>query len=269
MKNYKAYANECYSAAEIANGEDVPVGGASFGHLDRAVVADFGSFEPMFDRMKEAYERGATPERMAHCRDWLKSVGSDADPGLFMAMSVFQKTLEKEHPEISGQRDLRQGFYRAAAPAPALSAVVAGKGAECAEIALLAHAALRHMGFPNTFVCGGAVWDRDSEYSQKHSFIMAGEPGGRTAIFDPANPVRSGEEVLPAVYFADAAQVAAFEERARRGDSLMAVRNTLTGEESFFGASDGASVYLDKCAVHLGGKLPRSSSFGSPPSRPG
>jgi hypothetical protein len=215
----------------------------------------------MFDRMKGAYEKAATPDRIDNCRSWLKSAGSDLDPRLFMAMHTFHTVLEKEQPDLTARSDVRRDFYRAGKPAPALSGIVAGKAAECAEISLLAHAALRHMGFPNKVVCGGVAWTRDSEFSEKHTFIMLEESKDRTAIFDPANPVRSRQEALPAVYLADSRQIEVFEARAAKGDSLMAVKNALTGQESFFGAADGASVYLDRCAVYPEG-------HGSPPVQP-
>lgn len=217
------------------------------------LMADFDDFESFFCKARDLHSN--ISENTEPCSQWLRACGSDADPDLFLALHAVQSTLTTEYPGLSENPQTRKTFYSKDTPA-LLSQIVNASAAECAEIALLAHACLNRMGYHNHYVSGAVAWSDVEEYPEGHCYVRIPCRGG-LVIFDPSNPVSSNQGTFPALYEAGRKQAEAFERHAAKSSAFLEVANTLTHKRAYFGVHDGTGIDLAHYTVDANGTLLR------------
>lgn len=240
MKNRQDYIGANYSVEDICDGDKVPVGGTNMlgGPANVSVEADFGNLAPMFEQLQQARVK-IKPDGLAA---WLTETNINVEPDLFAAAYVFQRVLAKYYPDISANADTdRMAFYKAGKQ-PKLSEIVGAKSAECAEIALLAHAWLNRQGVPNQYFSGHVMFDRNFEFAGAHSFIVIPRQDS-TLIFDPANATETPAGGMPSLYRVTSPdQLRDWEQARDKQSAFLVLTNEISGAEALFGVSTETSI---------------------------
>lgn len=231
----------CFEITELRVGDRLPVGGRTFfsSKVDIEIECDFENFQTFLSEVHGL----AGQYDLAELRKWLDSVNMDkVDEKLFAVLFAFTKKLEDRYPMNPSGSQIQGRPYIEKAGIPKLSDIFNANIAACAEIAALAKFCLQQENIPSTYFSGDALWDRSDEFSEAHSFIVIRQ-GGTVYIYDPANPTNTDKGKFPSLFKTEAD----FDEEMSKGQKkFVSARNLLTGQEAFYGVSNGTNVDFKK-----------------------
>lgn len=240
---FKKLFAHCFEISRFEEGDRIPVGGESIfsDETDIGVNGDFESFKEFYGQTRDL----AHKYDLEKLKDWLSSNGIDVNPKLFAVLYAFTQQYEKKYPRDPKGSIRRNELYANKGAGLKLSDVFAANSAECAEIAALAQGYLQTFNLPATYFSGDALWDRDNEYSEEHSFIVI-RLDGETLIYDPTNPTETNAGKFPSIYALNADFDA---EMAKNQKRFVTARNLLSKKEAFFGVNNGTNVIPEKHIV--------------------
>ena len=185
---------------EISNfeeGDQIPVGGENFFSTETniKITGDFENFQQFLAEIHEL----AGKYDLSKLKEWLQSQDFKIDEKLFATLFAFTKKFEEKYPDNPERAAARRKLYNAKGGEIRLSDVFDGNIAECAEIAALAQKYLQQEGVPSAYFSGDVLWNRDTEFSEEHSFVVIRQ-GDEIYIYDPANPVSATDGKFPSIY---------------------------------------------------------------------
>jgi len=226
---------QCFEAADLAEDALIPVGGRNIfsNETDIAVVGDFQAFNDFYDEASKTVA-GYNLEGLGK---WLGSQGIEADPKLFATLFAFTKVYEKKYPSNPAASEERLKAYSGKSEVK-LSELFTNGTVECAEITALAKGFLQKEGVEANFFSGDALWDRNSEFSEKHSFIVIPQ-GERQILYDPTNPTETTQGIFPSIYV----PAVNFNSEVRTNQTrFIESRNIINKRVAFFGVNDGTNI---------------------------
>ncbi len=228
---------QCFEAQKLEDNSLIPIGGGSI-FSDETNIDVVGDFENIPDTLQAMHDT-AGKYNLPELKNWLESQGITIDENLFATLFAFQKVLEKRHPINQESQPARERAYTQAKQKEVrLSELFANNTVACAEIAALAQYYLQQQGITSKFFSGDILWDKQHEFSEKHSFIVIPQEG-QTYIFDPANPTTTTQGVFPSVYVAKPS----FDEEVRKGQKrFVTATNILSKKQAFYGVNNGTNV---------------------------
>lgn len=228
---------QCFEIQRLEDNALIPIGGGSIfsDEINVNVVGDFKSLQDALQEMHDSANKYNLPE----LKKWLESQGVEIDEKLFATLFAFQKILEKRYPiNQEGQTARERSYVQAKQKEVKLSELFANNTVACAEIAALAQYYLQHEGVTSEFFSGDVLWDKQHEFSEKHSFIVI-PLEGQTYIFDSANPTTTTQGVFPSIYITKPS----FDEEVRKGQKrFVTATNILSKKEAFYGVNNGTNV---------------------------
>jgi hypothetical protein len=233
----------CFEIQRFEDGDPIPVGGESVfsDETDIRIKADFEKFKDFFQETHAAAKKFESPK----LQEWLAAQGIEIDAGLFAALYAFTKKFEKAYPENPDRSTTRAKLYAGKNRDLKLSDILEANGAECAEIAALAQGFLQHEGLGSSYFSGDALWDKEHEFSEQHSFIVI-RHGAKTYIFDPTNPTETTGGTFPSIYAMDTDFDA---EMAKGQKKFVTMTNILSKKQAYFGINNGTNVWPEKHIV--------------------
>ncbi len=239
----KQFFGHCFEIQRIEEGDQIPVGGENIlsDEVNIKVSADFENFKQIFT---EAHEL-ANKQNFPKLKEYLNSQGMEIDEKLFASLYAFTKKIEEKYPDNYKKAETRRKLYVEKNKEIKLSDVFGSNSAECAEIAILAQGYLQQEDISSTYFSGEVLWDRDSEYSEAHSFIIIRQ-GDKVYIYDPANPTNTVDGKNPSIY---ATETKFDEEIAKGQKKFVTSKNLLTKKEAYYGVSNGTNVIPEKHIV--------------------
>lgn len=228
---------QCFELQKLEDNALIPVGGGSI-FSDETNINVVGDFENLQNTLQEMHD-SASKYNLPELKKWLESQGIEIDEKLFATLFAFQKILGKRYPiNQEGQPAREQSYTQAKRKEVKLSELFASNTAACAEIAALAQYYLQHEGVTSKFFSGDVLWDKQHEFSEKHSFIVI-PLEDQTYIFDPANPTATTQGVFPSIWVTKPS----FDEEVRKGQKrFVTATNILSKKEAFYGVNNGTNV---------------------------
>lgn len=226
---------QCFEAVTLDNNALIPVGGGSIfsDETDISVVGDFEAFKDFYD---EAHKTAAG-YNLEELQKWLSSQGIKADPKLFATLFAFTKVYEKKYPRNPEAQEERLKAYSGKKEVK-LSELFTNGSVECAEITALAQGYLQREGVESRFFSGDVLWDKDQEFSEKHSFIVIPQGQGQL-IYDPTNPINTTQGMFPSIYTPEAD----FGNEVRSNQKrFIESKNVLNKKVAYFGVNNGTNV---------------------------
>ena len=191
---YKDLSDGHLISDKIENNEAFPVGGTWRGRNNTFMVADFSSFEGVFESIKRTAD---ALKRSASVKDWYGKLKLDFDYSLFCHMLAFTNVIQKNYPDIINVRK-HNGFYDAETPKK-LSEAVEAKACACTEFSVLAQGYFQRQNIPTRYVGGEVVTKGNFDKFEEHSFIAL-LAGDKKYIYDPVNMITlANGGVLPRV----------------------------------------------------------------------
>ncbi len=191
---YKELGDGHLISDKIENEEVFPVGGTFRGQNNIYMIADFDSFDSLFDSIKKNAEGLMKNEPV---KSWYNGVKSDLDFPLFCHMMAFNNVVNKVYPDIIDSRKHLE-FYDVQ-EAKKLSDVVAHKSCACAEFSVLAQEYFQRQNISTRYVSGEVVKNNDLEDFEAHSFIVLSDKD-KKYIYDPVNMMRfANGSILPRI----------------------------------------------------------------------
>ena len=191
---YKDLSDGHLISDKIENNEAFPVGGTSRNRNNTFMVADFSSFEGVFESIKRTAD---ALKRSASVKDWYGKLKLDFDYSLFCHMLAFTNVIQKNYPDIINVRK-HNGFYDAKTPKK-LSEAVEAKACACTEFSVLAQGYFQSQNIPTRYVSGDVVTKGDTDDFGAHSFIALSD-GDKQYIYDPVNVIKRADgSLLPRV----------------------------------------------------------------------
>ena len=228
---------QCFETQRIENNSLIPVGGGSI-FSDEANINVVGDFENLQDTLQEMHDI-VFKYNLPELKKWLESQGIKIDEKLFATLFAFQKTLEKRYPIKEEGQPTRELIYTQRGQKEVkLSDLFANNTVACSEIAALAQYYLQQEGVTSKFFSGDVLWNREHEFSEKHSFIVISQED-QTYSFDPANPTSTTQGVFPSIYVTKPS----FNDEIRKGQKrFVPATNILSKKEAFYGVNNGTNV---------------------------
>lgn len=236
----KRLFGHCFEISEIQPDQSVPVGGTNIlkKETDIAVTVDSASFTDFLD----VTQLQASEYNLDELQRWLDDQGFRIEAQLFAKLVAFTIQIDKNYPNRSDEIEGRTEQYEKAEGKATLSQLFDAKAVACAEIAILAKLFLQQVGTPSRFVSGDVLWNKASEFSEEHSFIVIDE-NGKSYIYDPTNPVKTDFGYFPSIYMINETHR---KELTANHKQFVAVRNMLSKKEAYFGVNDGTNVDAER-----------------------
>lgn len=242
IEKIKQHFGHCFEITNFDEGDRFPVGGKSIfsTKADIEVIGDFENFKQFLTETHELAGKYVLPK----LKEWLSSQGFAIDEKLFATLFAFTKMFEATYPDNPESAELRRKLYSDKGSEIKLSDIFSANTAECAEIAALAQRYLQQEGVPSTYFSGDALWNKEENFSEEHSFIIIRQ-GDKTYIYDPANPVNTTSGKFPSIYTTEAN----FDEEMARGQKrFVTAINLLSKKEAFYGTNDGTNI---RAVMHI------------------
>lgn len=239
----KKLFGHCFEIAKFDEGDNIPVGGESI-FSSEANITVKGDFENFKQFLTETHELAGKYE-LAKLKEWLTSQGIEIGEKLFATLFAFTKKFEEQYPDNPERSEARRKLYNEKGNAMKLSDIFGANSAECAEIAALAQVYLQQEGVPSTYFSGDALWNRDDEFSEEHSFIVIRQ-GDKVYLYDPTNPVNTTAGKFPSIYTTEAKFD---EEMSKPQKRFVTAKNLVSKKEAFFGTNNGTNVWAEKDVV--------------------
>jgi hypothetical protein len=240
MAKLTSYFGSCFAADHISAGEQIAVGGSNLlnGKMDLCVNADFEKFDGFFEKSKNIQDQ--MKAKADEIQKWLEDSNIPLDAETFIPFYANQFALNTMYPDISKNRGARSALYEAG-KVPNLSEVINNGSAECAEIALLTHKNLEHMGVENQYFYGAVLWNVDWEFADQHSFILV--PHEKELLFyDPANPTDSSIGTMPSLHRASDAQVQKWQAQGAQKKGFLVLENMISGKKAAYGIDNHTNI---------------------------
>lgn len=233
---YEKFFGQCFEARKLGNNQVIPVGGSSqfSDEVDIGFVGDFDHFKDLFEEMHQAIPLYNTEQ----LRNWIETQQIDIDPNLIATLEAFTRKLQDKHPPKPENASKRNELYAKFANPPKMSEVFETQAQECGEIAALAQGYLEREGLESSYFSGDVLWNRDHEFSEKHSFIVLNDRG-KQIIFDPTNPTNTSGGYLPSIYTMNADFTSEVSKGQKR---FVTATNILTKRNAYFGVNNGTNV---------------------------
>lgn len=191
----------------IQDGDMVPIGGSAFGDkFSIFVQVDSNKFNDFFQRV---VKNAAACEEKDAFKKWADTAAPGFDIGLLAHMYAFNNVFKKVYPNAFQNAKESVSFYD---KPQTLSAAVDAGVCTCKEIAILAQLYFqKHTNISTKYIGGELVRSKNQLSGERHSFISVswkekdekGNTKEKEYIYDPANPVKTGERVLPFVSSVD------------------------------------------------------------------
>jgi hypothetical protein len=233
----------CFEVTRFEEGDKIPVGGESIfsTETDIKITGDFENFKDFFEQVNEMASKYDLPK----LKEWLASQEIEIDEKIFAKLLAFTKKFEQQYPHNSEGGQTRKKLYTEQGTELKLSDIFRVNSAECAEISALAQDYLQNAGISSTYFSGDVLWDRDSEFSEEHSFIVIRQ-GKKIYLYDPTNPLGTNQGTFPSIYTTEAN----FDEEMRKNKKrFITARNILSKKEAFYGVNDGTNVDAERHIV--------------------
>lgn len=239
----KQLFGHCFEISRFEEGDDIPVGGESIFSND-ADIKISGDFENLKPFLTEAHAL-ASKYDLPKLKEWLRTQGIEIDEKLFAVLFAFTKKFEEKYPDNPERAEARRKIYSEKNKDIKLSDIFEANTAECAEIAALAQAYLQQEGVLSKYFSGDVLWDKESEFSEEHSFLIVRD-GKSVYIYDPTNTINTSSGKFPSIY---TTQMNFEEEMSKGKKSFVTAQNLLSKKEVFYGVNDGTNVWAEKHIV--------------------
>lgn len=239
----KQLFGQCFEISKFEEGDRIPVGGKSIFSTEAniQVAVDFKNFEQFLTETRELTGTYDLPK----LKEWLILQGIEINEKLLATLFAFTKKFEEKYPDNPEKAEVRRKLYSEKGKEIKLSDILNANAAECAEIAALAQGYLQREGVSSTYFSGDVLWNRDDEFSIKHSFIIIRQ-GEKFYIYDPTNPTITTSGKFPSIYTTEAD----FDEEMAKGQKrFVTAENLLSKKEAFYGTNDGTNVWAEKHVV--------------------
>jgi|GEM_PF-6955298 len=241
MGAMKRYYEACYSEDNVAADKVLPMGGSLFSagkEVDLKILPDFENLGALFTAADDVFNGIKFDKLEAE----MARNNITAEPMLFARLYAFQMASEKAGVRALDQNTEARRYQKYIDGSLTLSNVINDKCAQCAEMALAAHAYLKAHGVDNSFVSGNVFWKQSDgefmEYNEPHAFIFIPQAQGGQTLYDPMNPTMfQGGFAIPSLYLITPAYFAAWEARADSQKSFMKLPHMITGQEALYGVS--------------------------------
>jgi len=239
----KKLFGHAFEVQQFDESDAIPVGGENrfSDETNITVRGDFKNFGDFFQQAHGKTEKYNLPNLKA----WLESRGIKIDEKLFAALFAFTKEYEQTYPDNPQKGESRASLYREKRGDISLIDVFKANSAECGEIAALAQAYLQHENVPSTYFSGDALWDKEMEFSEEHSFNVI-RKNGKTYIYDPTNPTDTTLGKYPSIYEVEAD----FDKEMSSGKKrFVTAKNILSKKEAYYGVNNGTNIIPERDIV--------------------
>jgi len=226
-----------YVAHNISDNDNLPVGGTLFVSKEFSVQCDFERLNGLFEMIDDYSHR--LDGKLLDVHEWLKTAGTDIDPGLFKELFTFNKVVYEQFKPDPTHNSIRESEYRKSPNIRVSDAFKKGFAA-CAEIAAMAQYYLQRKGVDSRYFSGALLRSDLQEFAEPHSFTVI-KHNGKTYIFDPANPLNSTTDntILPNIFQTSPE----FDAEVNKGiKRFVTCTNILSKKILFYGVDDHLNV---------------------------
>ena len=232
-------------ASNIKNADKILIGGSCLGAFNLQVEVDSERFSSFFEQVQDTAKKLTANEPM---KEWLQKVAPDFDVELFAHLYSLNALMRKVYPDLSSNINQRKGFYDIDGNKK-LSDAFENKVCACAEMSLLSQIYLQKQGFDSQYWGGELLRSPTEEFGEPHSFINI-KYKDKEYFFDPANPIQSGETLLPRIAAPEVSEIqkTQFENKIhskenKRKCAFLETREVLSGSKWYYGFGDGANIF--------------------------
>lgn len=233
----------CYIASDISDESVLVIGGGAKGKESK-ITPDFKNLSGLYTKIEHNFSANNLDEMGSFFRK--NGFGDNAE--IYAEICLLQRCIEKNlWQNVRHDDKSRMDFYQSK-DIVKLSEAVESKQLACSDLSLLAYKALKDRGLNVNFISGsfveGSIPEGQDEYSEAHSFLTVENPKtGDILIYDPANPLIESNGHFATFATVPKNEFLHWQKEAVSKIAYMKVREEVTNETRYYGASPPNCVF--------------------------